>query len=108
MKKQPEDIRLFMRRDMRWASAHAFRIPWTKENIGHHIVRNNTISHCEQTGIVGSMGCSFSTITGNATQGTWTTTGAGCGALIPADSICACQASTRRTLCSGRKRLSIR
>jgi len=45
--------------------AHAFRIPWTRENIGHHIVRNNTISHCEQTGIVGSLGCAFSTITGN-------------------------------------------
>ncbi len=45
--------------------AHAHDIPWTKENIGHHIVRNNTISHCEQTGIVGSMGSSFSTITGN-------------------------------------------
>lgn len=40
-------------------------IPWTKENIGHHIVRNNTISHCEQAGIVGSLGCAFSTITGN-------------------------------------------
>jgi alpha-L-arabinofuranosidase len=45
--------------------AHAFRIPWAKENIGHHIVRNNTISHCEQTGIVGSLGCAFSTIIGN-------------------------------------------
>ncbi len=45
--------------------AHAFSIPWTKENIGHHIVRNNTISHCEQTGIVGSLGAVFSTITGN-------------------------------------------
>ena len=45
--------------------AHAHAIPWTKENIGHHIVRNNTISHCEQTGIVGSLGCAFSTITGN-------------------------------------------
>lgn len=45
--------------------AHAFAIPWTKENIGNHIVRNNTISHCEQTGIVGSMGCSFSTVSGN-------------------------------------------
>lgn len=38
---------------------------WSKENIGHHIVRNNTISHCEQTGIVGSLGAVFSTITGN-------------------------------------------
>lgn len=46
--------------------AHAHAIPWTRENIGHHIVRNNQISHCEQTGIVGSLGCSFSTITGNS------------------------------------------
>jgi alpha-N-arabinofuranosidase len=45
--------------------AHAFTIPWTRENIGHHIVRNNTISHCEQAGIVGSLGAAFSTITGN-------------------------------------------
>ena len=45
--------------------AHAHPIAWTKENIGHHIVRNNTISHCEQTGIVGSLGCSFSTVIDN-------------------------------------------
>jgi alpha-N-arabinofuranosidase len=45
--------------------AHAFAIPWTRENIGHHLVRNNTISHCEQAGIVGSMGAAFSTISGN-------------------------------------------
>jgi alpha-N-arabinofuranosidase len=38
---------------------------WSKENIGHHIVRNNTISDCGQAGIVGSMGAAFSTITGN-------------------------------------------
>jgi hypothetical protein len=38
---------------------------WSKENIGGHIVRNNTISHCEQAGIVGSLGAIFSTITGN-------------------------------------------
>ncbi len=38
---------------------------WSKENIGGHIVRNNHISHCEQTGVVGSMGCAFSTVTGN-------------------------------------------
>jgi alpha-N-arabinofuranosidase len=38
---------------------------WSKENIGHHVVRNNHISHCEQAGIVGSMGAVFSTITGN-------------------------------------------
>ena len=28
-------------------------------------MRNNTISHCEQTGIVGSLGAAFSTVTGN-------------------------------------------
>ena len=38
---------------------------WNKETIGHHIVRDNTISHCEQAGIVGSLGGAFSTITGN-------------------------------------------
>jgi alpha-N-arabinofuranosidase len=45
--------------------AHAYPIAWTKENIGHHIVRSNTVSRCEQAGIVGSLGCSFSTVTGN-------------------------------------------
>jgi len=43
----------------------ALKQGWSKKNIGHHIVRNNNISHCEQTGIVGSMGAVFSTITGN-------------------------------------------
>ena len=38
---------------------------WSKENIGHHVVRNNHISDCEQAGVVGSMGAVFSTITGN-------------------------------------------
>jgi alpha-N-arabinofuranosidase len=38
---------------------------WTKQNIGHHIVRNNTISHCEQAGIVGSLGPVFSVVSGN-------------------------------------------
>ena len=45
--------------------AHAHAIAWTKENIGHHIVRNNTVSHCEQAGIVGSLGPIFSMVTGN-------------------------------------------
>jgi len=45
--------------------AHSYLIPWTRENIGHHVVRNNSISHCEQTGIVGSLGAAFSTVTGN-------------------------------------------
>ena len=38
---------------------------WSKENIGHHIVRNNHIAHCEQAGIVGSLGPIFCTVTGN-------------------------------------------
>jgi len=38
---------------------------WSKENIGHHRVRNNHISHCEQAGIVGSLGPIFSKVTGN-------------------------------------------
>ena len=38
---------------------------WTKEKIGHHIVRRCHIHHCEQTGIVGRMGCVFSIIEDN-------------------------------------------
>ena len=38
---------------------------WSKQNIGHHMVRNNTIYNCGQTGIVGSLGAAFSTVTGN-------------------------------------------
>ena len=43
----------------------ALKNGWNKETIGHHLVRNNTISHCEQAGIVGSLGAAFSTVTGN-------------------------------------------
>ncbi|NLX12385.1 MAG: xylosidase [Phycisphaerales bacterium] len=38
---------------------------WSKDIIGHHVVRNNLIAHCEQAGIVGSLGAAFSTVTGN-------------------------------------------
>lgn len=38
---------------------------WNRDGIGHHIVRNNEISHCEQAGIVGSLGAAFSQITNN-------------------------------------------
>ena len=38
---------------------------WTKEKVGSHIVRNNTIYDCGQTGVVGHMGCVFSEIYGN-------------------------------------------
>lgn len=39
---------------------------WNSATVGHHLVRYNEISHCEQAGIVGSLGAAFSTITGNA------------------------------------------
>ena len=45
---------------------------WSKENIGSHIVRNNIISHCEQTGICGSMGGVFSLIENNDIHDIWT------------------------------------
>lgn len=38
---------------------------WHKGTVGGHVVRDNVISHCEQTGIVGSLGAAFSVITGN-------------------------------------------
>lgn len=43
----------------------ALAFGWNKGTIGGHLVRNNTIAFCEQAGIVGSMGCAFSTIQGN-------------------------------------------
>jgi alpha-L-arabinofuranosidase len=43
----------------------ALAFGWNKSAIGGHIVRNNKIAYCEQAGIVGSLGCSFSTIEGN-------------------------------------------
>ncbi len=41
------------------------RRDWNKENIGSHIIRNNEIYDCGQTGIVGCMGAIFSKIYGN-------------------------------------------
>ena len=38
---------------------------WLKERVGSHIVRRCHIHHCEQTGIVGRMGCVFSLIEDN-------------------------------------------
>ncbi len=38
---------------------------WNKATVGSHIVRHNTISHCEQAGIVGSLGAIFSSIHDN-------------------------------------------
>jgi len=50
----------------------AIKMGWNKENIGSHIVRNNTISNCEQTGICGSLGAIFSTIENNDIFNIWT------------------------------------
>ncbi len=38
---------------------------WTRDNIGGHLVRNNRIAFCEQSGIVGSHGGAFSSLVGN-------------------------------------------
>ncbi|HRP58103.1 right-handed parallel beta-helix repeat-containing protein [Agriterribacter sp.] len=43
----------------------ALAFGWNKGTIGGHMVRNNTITNCEQAGIVGSMGCAFSIVEGN-------------------------------------------
>ena len=43
----------------------ARQIGWSKETIGSHIIRNNEIYDCGQNGIVGHMGCVFSTIEHN-------------------------------------------
>ena len=38
---------------------------WSEETVGSHIIRRNNIHHCEQGGIIGRMGCVFSTIEDN-------------------------------------------
>ncbi len=38
---------------------------WNRETIGHHVVRHNRVSHCEQAGIVGAFGCAFSVVESN-------------------------------------------
>lgn len=43
----------------------ARRNGWSKGTIGGHIIRNNVIHDCGQNGIVGHMGCVFSTIEHN-------------------------------------------
>ena len=47
------------------AICQAQREGWTRENIGSHIVRRCNIHDCGQTGIVGHLGCVFSTIEEN-------------------------------------------
>ena len=43
----------------------ARQIGWDKEHIGSHIVRRNHIYNCGQNGVVGHLGCVFSTIKDN-------------------------------------------
>lgn len=43
----------------------ARQIGWSKETIGSHVIQNNTIYDCGQNGVVGHMGCVFSTIRNN-------------------------------------------
>ena len=43
----------------------AFRMGWSKETVGSHIIRNNIIYNCGQNGIVGHMGGAYSEIYGN-------------------------------------------
>ncbi|SHN26943.1 right-handed parallel beta-helix repeat-containing protein [Gracilibacillus kekensis] len=43
----------------------AMEIGWSKERIGSHIIRNNTIYDCGQNAVVGHLGCVFSEIYNN-------------------------------------------
>ena len=43
----------------------ARQIGWDREHVGSHIVRRNVIHDCGQNGIVGHLGCVFSTIEDN-------------------------------------------
>jgi hypothetical protein len=44
---------------------------WNKDHVGSHIIRNNTIFNCEQTGICGSMGAVFSLVENNQIYNIW-------------------------------------
>ena len=43
----------------------ARQIGWDREHVGSHIIRGNIIYDCGQAGIVGHLGCAFSTIEDN-------------------------------------------
>ncbi len=51
---------------------NTLRNGWNRDNIGSHIVRNNEIFNCEQTGMCGSMGAAFSVIENNHIHHIWT------------------------------------
>lgn len=44
---------------------------WSRDRVGSHVVRNNTIFNCEQAGIAGSLGAIHSRITGNHIHSIW-------------------------------------
>ena len=44
---------------------------WSKENVGSHIVRNNIIYNCGQTGICGSLGAVYSIVSNNHIYDIW-------------------------------------
>lgn len=52
--------------------ARALLKNWRRGEVGHHIVRHNTVTRCEQAGIVGSLGAAFSEISGNHVHHIWT------------------------------------
>ncbi|MEP1487556.1 MAG: right-handed parallel beta-helix repeat-containing protein [Algibacter sp.] len=43
----------------------ALQLGWSKETVGSHVIKNNTIKDCEQGGIIGHLGCIFSEISNN-------------------------------------------
>jgi hypothetical protein len=51
---------------------NVLRNNWNKETVGSHVVSNNRIFNCGQTGICGSMGAVFSTIEHNHIHHIWT------------------------------------
>jgi hypothetical protein len=50
----------------------ALEAGWSRDTIGSHLVRGNTIFNCEQTGICGSLGAVFSRIENNHIYNVWT------------------------------------
>jgi hypothetical protein len=50
----------------------ALEAGWSRETTGSHIVRNNVIFNCEQTGICGSLGAVYSVIENNHIYNIWT------------------------------------
>lgn len=45
--------------------ARARQRGWDRETVGHHIVRGNEITDCDEVGIVGAFGCAYSVIEDN-------------------------------------------